>query len=54
MIVSLVDFVSLFCLCLCYDLLLLVGVLNNGFELLVDEIDLVMCEWCMELFVDSV
>lgn len=37
------DFVSLFCLCLCYDMLSLVGVLFNGLELLVVEKDLEMC-----------
>jgi len=48
-----VDLASLLCSRLCHDLMSPVGALNNGIELLADEMDPEMREKCLELLADS-
>ena len=48
-----VDLASLLCSRLCHDLMSPVGALNNGIELLADEVDPEMREKCLDLLEDS-
>ena len=47
------DLASLLCSRLCHDLMSPVGALNNGIELMADEIDPAMRDKCLELLTDS-
>jgi histidine phosphotransferase ChpT len=48
-----IDFASLLCARLCYDLLSPVGAMNSGLELLADEHDPEMRQRCMDLLAES-